>query len=79
MTHPVITIVRRHIADAENTGGMRVGLPQARIDCSQLEALCRLAELADALHAELEQIKRGEFICRKCGLRKDAEHAKADF
>ena len=79
MTHPVITIVRRQIADAKIVGGMTVGLPQARIDCSLLEALCRMAERADTLRAELEELKRGELICRKCFLRKDAEHAKADF
>lgn len=28
---------------------------------------------------ELEQLKRGEFICRKCGLRKDGEHEPAEF
>ena len=32
------------------------------------------------LRSEHEALKRGEFICRKCGLRKDADASKeADF
>ncbi len=31
------------------------------------------------LELELAALKRGEFICSKCGLRKDAEHEEADF
>lgn len=27
-----------------------------------------------ALADEIERLRRGEFICRKCGLRKDADH-----
>lgn len=27
-----------------------------------------------SLHAEIEHLKRGEFICQKCGLRKDDVH-----
>lgn len=30
--------------------------------------------LAAHLQAEIERLKRGEFICSKCGLRKDGEH-----
>lgn len=33
----------------------------------------------DQLRAEVERLKRGEFICAKCGLRKDSDHAKGDF
>ena len=29
--------------------------------------------------AELERLEKGEFICRKCGLRKDGEHAYSEF
>lgn len=29
--------------------------------------------------AELERLEKGEFICRKCGLRKDSEHEHGDF
>ena len=32
-----------------------------------------------AAQAELAALKRGEFICRKCGLRKDGEWPSADF
>ena len=28
---------------------------------------------------EIEALKRGEYICRQCGLRKDGEHEKGDF
>ena len=31
------------------------------------------------LRSELDKLKRGEFICAKCGLRKNDEHAKGDF
>lgn len=48
----------------------------ALVDCATLERLCALAENADTLRAELEQLKRGEFICRKCGLRKDGEECR---
>jgi carbonic anhydrase len=36
------------------------------------------AEL-ERLKAEVEALKRGEFICAICGLRKDSDHQKADF
>ena len=42
----------------------------------QHEWLRKDAEQASARCAQLE---RGEFICKKCGLRKDAEHEPADF
>jgi hypothetical protein len=29
--------------------------------------------------SELRRLKRGEFICRTCGLRKDAEKQNVDF
>ena len=29
--------------------------------------------------AEIERLKRGEFICKKCGLRKNAEFEPGDF
>ncbi|MFA7290922.1 MAG: hypothetical protein WC023_01615 [Rhodocyclaceae bacterium] len=32
-----------------------------------------------ALCDEIERLRRGEFICQKCGLRKNDEHPKADF
>ena len=33
----------------------------------------------NAAAAEIERLRRGEFICSKCGLRKDAEKTDADF
>ena len=35
----------------------------------------QIAELKD----EIGSLKRGEFICAKCGIRKDDEHEKGDF
>jgi hypothetical protein len=70
--------VRRKIEEARNAAGMRVGLPKAIIDCALLESLCRIAENAETLCAELDRLKR-EFICRKCGMRKDGEHAPVEF
>ncbi len=32
-----------------------------------------------ALRTRIEQLERGEFICQKCGLRKDGDKAEADF
>lgn len=32
-----------------------------------------------ALCDEIESLRRGEFICQRCGLRKDGESAPADF
>ena len=34
---------------------------------------------AHVVLAELERLEKGEFICRKCGLRKDGEHAYSEF
>lgn len=33
--------------------------------------------LALGMATELEKLRKGEFICRKCGLRKDSEHGGA--
>lgn len=36
--------------------------------------------IAEALLLENEKLRRGEFICQRCGLRKDGEHdVKPDF
>lgn len=44
------------------------------------EQMRQYAEQAVApLLAEIERLKRGEFICDKCGLRKDAEVGAPDF
>jgi hypothetical protein len=41
-----------------------------------IDAVCAAAEKAEA---ELAALKRGEFICQKCGLRKDSDAPKGDF
>jgi hypothetical protein len=33
----------------------------------------------DAANAQIERLKRGEYICAKCGLRKDGEGERGDF
>lgn len=46
------------------------------------EALHRLRsrQVAKVLSDEVLRLMRGEYICRKCGLRKDSEHdGKPDF
>ena len=32
-----------------------------------------------AAQAQIAALERGEFICSKCGLRKDGEHENGDF
>jgi hypothetical protein len=41
--------------------------------------LVKMQERAEAAEREVEALRRGEFICAKCGLRKDAETIEADF
>lgn len=38
-----------------------------------------LAQENDRLREKVAQLERGEYICKKCGLRKDDEHPKGDF
>lgn len=35
--------------------------------------MARIVAAHNKLRAELEELKRGEFVCRKCGLRKDSD------
>lgn len=44
-----------------------------------MESHSSLERALAAAQAELSALKRGEFICRKCGLRKDGEHEPGDF
>lgn len=46
--------------------------------CAQIELQTALGEI-ERLRAEVERLKRGEFICRKCGLRKNDDYPKGDF
>lgn len=38
-----------------------------------------LALAARVVLAALERLEKGEFICNRCGLRKDDEHERGDF
>lgn len=45
------------------------------------ESLLKWAEIKEALNstkAELDAIKRGEFVCLRCGLRKDSDPPSTD-
>lgn len=49
------------------------------IDHIEIELAALRAQLT-AAQEELAKLRKGEFICKRCGLRKDAEHdAKPDF
>lgn len=39
----------------------------------------KLAKERDAARAEVEAFKRGEFICAKCGIRKNDDYPAGDF
>lgn len=39
----------------------------------------RLERETVELRQQLAELERGEYICNKCGLRKDSEHEKGDF
>jgi len=38
-----------------------------------------IVESHGEIERELNELKRGEFVCKKCGLRKDGEHLLGDF
>lgn len=52
-----------------------------RISYQDSEQAARAAwKEAESSRAEVERLRRGEFICQKCGLRKDGEQsAKGEF
>ena len=44
-----------------------------------LQQYSQMETRAEQAERELAALKRGEFVCAKCGIRKDSEHAKGDF
>lgn len=38
-----------------------------------------ISTAAHVVLSALERLEKGEFICRKCGLRKDDEHGRGEF
>lgn len=46
---------------------------------SEINQLDSEREANQLLTNEIEKLKRGEFICKKCGLRKDSEPREVDF
>jgi hypothetical protein len=46
MSKALISMVRREIGRARNTGGVRLGLPKVTIDAAHIEMLCNLVEQA---------------------------------
>ena len=43
------------------------------VNYEDLEALCL------GMANEIDKLRRGEFICQRCGIRKNDEHPKGDF
>lgn len=60
--------------ETPKVGGTRYREPQD--DAAFIAALRNAYPL---IKAAIESLRRGEYICNKCGTRKDAEHDKADF
>ena len=54
-------------------GDLSVGTPPQVKTCQEAK------DFARQLEREVSELKRGEFICRKCGLRKNNEHERGDF
>ena len=42
-------------------------------------AMAEVLAHIDAQQAEIERLQRGEYICQKCGIRKDADSVPSDF
>lgn len=59
-----------------------------RMDCTyreggdtlhcRVDAPCFACQLASA-HKRIAELERGEYVCKKCGLRKDAEFERGEF
>ena len=63
-----------------NRAEITFGAHQGWIDYYSANEMRQYAEQAvTPLLAEIERLKRGEFICNKCYLRKDAEVGTPDF
>lgn len=70
MTTPEITRIRAALeADASPDVAMIL----------MREELSTVLEFIDQQAAEIESLKRGEYICLKCCLRKDADSVPVDF
>lgn len=66
----------RHSRQLERELIQVLGSPSLRVSAEIAKA--RNEEIAK-LRASVEELERGEFICKKCGLRKDDEHPKGEF
>jgi hypothetical protein len=53
--------------------------PAVHTDEVLRERLALLTKEVLRLVSELAKLQRGEFICKQCGLRKDAEFERGDF
>lgn len=56
-----------------------LGIKEQRVSIARHAFGIGRNEAIDAMRAEFAKLKRGEFICQKCGLRKNDDHAKGDF
>jgi hypothetical protein len=52
------------------------GRPDGELLTTSVKAIIARMEAAEARVAALEEAQRGEFICQRCGLRKDDEHPR---
>lgn len=48
-------------------------------DIESLSTPFGLTQAIDALIAEVESLRKNEYICKKCGLRKNDDHPKGGF
>jgi hypothetical protein len=66
MSKALISMVRREIDRARNTGGVRLGLPKVTIDAAHIEMLCNLVEQAARAQDGGEPVTDFEIEC-DCG------------
>jgi hypothetical protein len=67
------------VSDTPLTDAYRDKVSAIEITKHPLREFGDLLDFARRMEEQLSALKRGEFICCKCGLRKDAEHVDADF
>ena len=69
----VLAHIEEQAAEIERLNVQIVNDRDVDVERRKFEALCKEQQL------EIESLKRGEYICLKCCLRKDAEQPPVDF
>lgn len=84
--HPSPTTAQQIVAAVEDTIRSRRGLKgewesinDDLQDDIRDEWTAKIEQILTTLEQRIAELERGEFICKRCGLRKDSEHEKADF